>query len=308
MSSAVRQAVSELCVPVPWGEIRGKVWGPDHGRPVLCLHGWAEYCGTFNTLIPLLPKECRYVAVDLAGHGLSSHRPPGVFYSFSAYVADVRRVVDGLRWTNFSVIGHSMGANVAAMFSALYPEMVDALVLLDAYGFLPADPKEVSKVMRQGMDEMIQFEKKSEEKKRVYTYEKAVERLLTANPTLSEQSVRILLERGLVQVEGGFVFSRDLRVNFKNIVRITLEQSLEMQLRIQASVLVILADKGFEAKISESNHQKLFSALLQGYRDRNHTVVTLPGDHHVHLNDPEVVAPLVSDFLHAKVLSQQPPA
>ncbi|XP_023274893.1 serine hydrolase-like protein isoform X2 [Seriola lalandi dorsalis] len=308
MSSAVRQAVSELCVPVPWGEIRGKVWGPDHGRPVLCLHGWADNCGTFNTLIPLLPKECRYVAVDLAGHGLSSHRPPGVFYSFSAYVADVRRVVDGLRWTNFSVIGHSMGANVAAMFSALYPEMVDALVLLDAYGFLPADPKEVSKVMRQGMDEMIQFEKKSEEKKRVYTYEKAVERLLTANPTLSEQSVRILLERGLVQVEGGFVFSRDLRVNFKNIVRITLEQSLEMQLRIQASVLVILADKAFEAKISESNHQKLFSALLQGYRDRNHTVVTLPGDHHVHLNDPEVVAPLVSDFLHAKVLSQQPPA
>ncbi|XP_022614362.1 serine hydrolase-like protein [Seriola dumerili] len=306
MSSAVRQAVSELCVPVPWGEIRGKVWGPDHGRPVLCLHGWADNCGTFNTLIPLLPKDCRYVAVDLAGHGLSSHRPPGVFYSFSAYVADVRRVVDGLRWTNFSVIGHSMGGNVAAMFSALYPEMVDALVLLDAYGFLPTDPKEVSKVMRQGMDEMIQFEKKSEEKKRVYTYEKAVERLLTANPTLSKQSVCILLERGLVQVEGGFVFSRDLRLNFKNIVRITLEQSLEMQLRIQASVLVILAEKGFEAKISESNHQKLFSTLLQGYRDRNHTVVTLPGDHHVHLNDPEVVAPLVSDFLHVKVLSQQP--
>uniref|UniRef100_A0A3B4TJW1 Serine hydrolase like n=1 Tax=Seriola dumerili TaxID=41447 RepID=A0A3B4TJW1_SERDU len=294
LSRCVLCPVSELCVPVPWGEIRGKVWGPDHGRPVLCLHGWADNCGTFNTLIPLLPKDCRYVAVDLAGHGLSSHRPPGVFYSFSAYVADVRRVVDGLRWTNFSVIGHSMGESVLCFlqFSALYPEMVDALVLLDAYGFLPTDPKEVSKVMRQGMDEMIQFEKKSEEKKRVYTYEKAVERLLTANPTLSKQSVCILLERGLVQVEGGFVFSRDLRLNFKNIVRITLEQSLEMQLRIQASVL------------------KLFSTLLQGYRDRNvslkHTVVTLPGDHHVHLNDPEVVAPLVSDFLHVKVLSQQP--
>lgn len=48
--------VSELSIPVPWGEIRGKVWGPDHGRPVLCLHGWADNCGTFNTLIPLLPK------------------------------------------------------------------------------------------------------------------------------------------------------------------------------------------------------------------------------------------------------------
>ncbi|XP_023274888.1 serine hydrolase-like protein isoform X2 [Seriola lalandi dorsalis] len=295
------EEVSELCVPVPWGEIRGKVWGPDHGRPVLCLHGWADNCGTFNTLIPLLPKECRYVAVDLAGHGRSSHRPPGAFYCTPAYVADVRRVADALGLKKFSIIGHSMGADIAGMFSALYPEMVDALVLLDTYGFFPTDSKEVSKVMRQGMDEMIQFEKKSEEKKRVYTYEKAVERLLTANPTLSEQSVRILLERGLVQVEGGFVFSRDLRVNFKNMLRLSLEQSLEMQSRIQASVLVVLAEDGFDRIFSEPG--RFTSAILQSFQDRNHKVVIVPGDHHVHLNKPEVVAPFVSNFLRTKALS-----
>ncbi|XP_044047209.1 serine hydrolase-like protein isoform X2 [Siniperca chuatsi] len=309
--TTMSKEVSELSVPVPSGEIRGRVWGPDHGRPVLCLHGWADNCGTFNTLIPLLPKECRYVALDLAGHGLSSHRPAGVSYSFPAYVADVRRVVDALQLKKFSIIGHSMGADIAGMFSALYPEMVDALVLLDAYGFLPTDSvqttTEISKVMRQGMDEMLQFEKKTEEKKRVYTYEKAVERLLAANPTLSEQSVHILLERGLVQAEGGFVFSRDLRVNFKNIACISLEQVLEMQSRIQASVLVVLADKGFGTTFPESNQQKLTS-LLQGYRERNHTVVTAPGDHHIHLSNPEVVAPLVSDFLQTKVLSQRLPA
>lgn len=83
------------------------------------------------------------------------------------------------------------------------------------------------------MDQMVEFEKKTEEKKtRVYTYENAVERCCTflyvvlgllhtnssmcflkmcfiyfrlqaANPTLSEKSAHILLERGLVQVEGG---------------------------------------------------------------------------------------------------------
>ncbi|XP_018520581.1 LOW QUALITY PROTEIN: serine hydrolase-like protein [Lates calcarifer] len=303
-SSAMKQAVSELSVPVPWGELRGKVWGPDHGRPVLCVHGWADNCGTFNTLIPLLPKECRYVAVDLAGHGRSSHRPPGVFYSFPAYVADVRRVVDALQWSKFSIIGHSMGGNVAGLFSALYPEMVEAVVLLDSYGFLPTDPKEMPKVMRQGMDEMLQFEKKTEEKKRVYTYEKALERLLAVNPTLSERSARILLERGLVQVEGGFVYSRDFRINLKNIVRISFEQSLEMQSRIKASILVVLAEGGFEKIFAEHDQKKFISALLQAYRDKNHTVVKVPGDHHIHLNDPEVVAPLVSDFLRTKVLGQ----
>ncbi|XP_060916911.1 serine hydrolase-like protein isoform X1 [Labrus mixtus] len=303
---AVTQAVSELSVPVPWGEIRGRVWGPDHGRPVLCLHGWADNCGTFNTLIPFLPKEYRYVAVDLAGHGQSSHRPPGVFYAFPSYVMDVRRVVDALQWSKFSIIGHSMGGNIAGMFSALYPEMVDSIVLLDSYGFLPSDQKEIPEVMRKGMDEMLQYEKKTgEDKRRVYTYEKAAERLLAANPNLSEQSVHVLLERGLVQVEGGVMFSRDFRINLKNIARISLEQSVELHSKIQASVLVILAEAGFDKLYLKAKDQKTaMSALLQAYRDRNHTVVKIPGDHHVHLNNPEAVAPLVTDFLQAKVLSQ----
>lgn len=299
----MKQAVSELSFPVPWGEIRGKVWGPEHGRPVLCLHGWADNCGTFNKLIPLLPKECRYVAVDFAGHGFSSHRPDGVFYSFPLYIADVRRVVDALQWKRFSIIGHSMGGNVAGLYSALYPEMVDAVVLLDSYGFLATDPKELPKVMKQGIDELLKFEKISVEKKvKVYTYEQAVKRLSDVNPTLSEQSIKTLLERGLVHVDGGVMFSRDLRINLKNIVRSTLEQSLEMQSRIQASVLVILVEGGLDKMFAESDQKKFTSALLQGYREQNHKVVTVPGDHHVHLNNPEVIAPLVSDFLQTNVM------
>ena len=36
------------------------------------------------------------VALDMPGHGLSSHRPPGVNYHFVDYVTDVKRVVDGM--------------------------------------------------------------------------------------------------------------------------------------------------------------------------------------------------------------------
>ncbi|XP_034543655.1 serine hydrolase-like protein isoform X2 [Notolabrus celidotus] len=269
---------SEITIPVPWGEIRGRVWGPDHGYPVLCLHGWADNCGSFNSLIPYLPTECRYVAVDLAGHGLSSHRPPGVFYSSVAYVADVSRVAVALQLKKFSIIAHSMGGDIAGM-------------------------AEISEVMRQGMDSMLQFENKTEEKTRIYTYEKAAERLMAANQSLSERSVRILLERGLTPVEGGFVFSRDLRVNFKNVSRTSLEQSLVMLSKIKASILLVLAGGGSDI-LSNTAQDKLTSTLLQNFRDRNHSVVTVPGHHHVHLDKPEVVAPFVSDFLQSKVLSQ----
>uniref|UniRef100_A0A3Q3IA92 AB hydrolase-1 domain-containing protein n=1 Tax=Monopterus albus TaxID=43700 RepID=A0A3Q3IA92_MONAL len=309
-SSTTKQAVSELSVPVPWGEIRGKIWGPDHGHPVLCLHGWSDNCGTFNTLIPLLPKECRYVAVDLAGHGQSSHRPPGDFYQFPLYVMDVLRVVDALQWSKFSIIGHSMG-ECSYAFSALYNEMVDTVVLLDSLGFYPTDLKEKAQDLRQGMDEMLQFEKTTAEKKRVYTYETAVERyrtflLMAANPTLSKRSVHILLERGLNQVEGGVVFTRDFRINLKNIARFSLEQCLELQSRIKASILIILAEGGYMKTLyAMDQRESAFSALCQAYRDQSHMVVMVPGDHHVHLNNPEVVAPLVSDFMQSRVLSQK---
>ncbi|XP_037327050.2 serine hydrolase-like protein isoform X1 [Pungitius pungitius] len=295
---------TELSVPVPWGQLRGRIWGPDDGRPVLCLHGWSDNCGTFNTLIPLLPKECRYVALDLSGHGSSSHRPPGVFYTPPAYVMDVRRVIDALQWSRFSIIGHSMGGNIAGTFSSLYPEMVDAVVLLDSYGFFPINQEEMFKVMRKGMDEQLQFEKKTtEEKKRVYTYEGAVERLSAANPTLSEQSVRILLERGLVQVEGGVAFTRDVRINLKNILRNTLGQSLQLHSGIKAPMLVILAEDGFN-KLFVGEDENMFSRIIQAYKDKEHKVVKIPGDHHIHLNNPVAVAPLVSDFLMTKVLTR----
>uniref|UniRef100_A0A3Q2V8Q5 Serine hydrolase like n=1 Tax=Haplochromis burtoni TaxID=8153 RepID=A0A3Q2V8Q5_HAPBU len=286
-------ALRHLSIPVPWGEIRGKAWGPEHGHPVLCLHGWADNCGSFNTLIPFLPKECRYVAVDMPGHGLSSHRPPGVFYSFPAYAADVRRVAESLSWTKFSIMGHSMGES---QFSALYPEMVDGIIVLDVFGFVPTDP-----VLQHYFSSLLgkKQQQSNKEKKRVYTYEKAVERLLAANPTLSERSIQTLLERGLTQVEGGFVFSRDLRVNFKNIERITLEQSLEMQSLIQAPVLLILhslEDCGIVLTHNVPDQQTAKCC---------DTVVRVPGSHHVHLDNPEVVAPFICDFLQTKVLSQQ---
>lgn len=304
-SSPATETASELTVPVPWGALRGKVWGPENGRPVLCLHGWSDNCGTFDTLLPLLPKECRYVAIDLAGHGRSSHRPPGVLYTFPSYVLDVRRVAHALQWSKFSLIGHSMGGNVAGMFTALFPEMVDGLVLLDSLGFLPTDTKEIPRMMRQGLDELIQYEKKTEEEKqRVYPYEKALERLMSVNRSLSEKSAKILLQRGSVEVEGGVTFSRDFRINLKNVARVTVEQVLELQSRIQASVLIVLAEDGFENLFKEAELKIFRAKVVQAYRDKNHSIVTVSGNHHVHLNDPGVVAPVVSTFLQDKVLSR----
>ncbi|XP_026118909.1 serine hydrolase-like protein [Carassius auratus] len=297
-TNRMRRAASEFRMTVPWGEIRGQVWGPSNGRPVLCLHGWADNCGTFNSLIPLLPKDWRFVAIDFPGHGLSSHRPDGCFYNFPLYAADVRRVVEALQWKRFSIMGHSMGGNVAGTFSALYPEMIDAVVLLDTYGFLPTQVTDIFKNLRKGITDQIQYDNKTEERKeRVYTYEKAKERLKAANPSLSDQSADILLERAIREVEGGFVFTRDFRINLKNTVSYNMEQCLHMMSQVKAPVMILLAKDGlFKTFALPDGYVDL---ILKSWANQKATIVNVEGDHHIHLNKPESMASIITDFLQS---------
>uniref|UniRef100_A0A8C1FVK0 Serine hydrolase like n=1 Tax=Cyprinus carpio carpio TaxID=630221 RepID=A0A8C1FVK0_CYPCA len=272
-TTTMRRAVSEFRMTVPWGEMRGQVWGPSNGRPVLCLHGWADNSGTFSTLIPLLPKDWRFVAIDFPGHGLSSHRPDGCLYTFPLYVADVRRVVEALQWKQFSIIGHSMGGNVAGI-------------------------TDMFKNMRKGIDDQIHYDNKTDERKeRVYTYEKAKERLKAANPFLSDQSADILLERAVREVEGGFVFTRDFRINLKNIVNNNIEQCLHMLSLVKARVMLLLAKDGLFKMFTLPNGYG--DRIQKSWTDQKATILNIEGDHHIHLNKPESVASIITDFLQS---------
>uniref|UniRef100_A0A8C9HD83 AB hydrolase-1 domain-containing protein n=1 Tax=Piliocolobus tephrosceles TaxID=591936 RepID=A0A8C9HD83_9PRIM len=101
--------ISELKLAVPWGHIAAKAWGSLQGPPVLCLHGWLDNANSFDRLIPLLPQDFYYVAMDFGGHGLSSHYSPGVPYYQQTFVSEIRRVVADLKWNRFSILGHSFG-------------------------------------------------------------------------------------------------------------------------------------------------------------------------------------------------------
>ncbi|XP_066563438.1 serine hydrolase-like protein isoform X2 [Amia ocellicauda] len=209
-----------------------------------------------------------------------------------------------LQWKRFSIIGHSMGGNVGGLFSAVFPELVDSLVILDSLGFLPTAQEEMAGIVRKGVEELVQFEAERERGRRekVYSYDSALKRLQAANPSLSEESVAVLLERGSTAVEGGVVFNRDYRINLTNIVRITLEQSLDMQARIQARVLLVMAEEGILRLYRQRPQQaEMLQQLIKGYGDKlsEVSVVEVPGDHHVHLNSPETVAPLITAFLNS---------
>uniref|UniRef100_A0A8V0YBB4 Serine hydrolase-like (pseudo n=1 Tax=Gallus gallus TaxID=9031 RepID=A0A8V0YBB4_CHICK len=294
---------SEVKFPVPWGHVAAKAWGPPEGHPVLCLHGWLDNANTFDRLIPLLPRDCRYVAMDFSGHGLSSHRPAGSPYHFLDYVSDVRRVAAALRWRRFTLMGHSMGGSVAGMFAFIYPEMVDKLILLENLGFLlaPEDTEAWLKSKRLAIDRLLSLEAKQQAPK-ARSPEAALQRLLEANRHLTAEGGAILLQRGATETPTGLVYNRDMRVRTSREY-LTVEQCVKLLQKIKDRVLIILAQDGLLVPHKLESRNQFVKSLREAFE---HTLkediqlVEVPGSHFVHLNEPEVVSGIISNFLTAQ--------
>jgi len=206
-------------------------------RRILCLHGWMDNCRSFHYLAPELVnkfpspspaansnsyEDVEVVALDLPGHGLSSHNskdgPPTQLAAAAYYVSEA---VEQLQWykppqspntpqeenpcnNKFTLVGHSMGAAVSCLYAAAFPEQVEKLVLLEGVGPLARKARDVAQHVRLHVQRR-QMGNKSESfnGKRIYpSLEKAVEtRCFTARKFpgkqyLSVEAAREMVSRG----------------------------------------------------------------------------------------------------------------
>ncbi len=99
--------------------------GPD---AVVLIHGFGGHTYSFRYLIPDLARYHRVVAVDLKGFGYSE-RPQKSDYSLSSQACLVVYLMDMLAIDQASLVGHSMGGEVAMRVAAGWPQRVDKLVL-----------------------------------------------------------------------------------------------------------------------------------------------------------------------------------
>ncbi|KAF9167484.1 hypothetical protein DFQ26_004437 [Actinomortierella ambigua] len=95
-------------------------------RRFLTFHGFLDNACSFDLLAPLLlsqlgPEPVEILALDFAGHGLSSHRQTED-YSLWRYLEEADQVTEQMGWSKHAVLGHSMGGGVASMYAGLWPE------------------------------------------------------------------------------------------------------------------------------------------------------------------------------------------
>jgi pimeloyl-ACP methyl ester carboxylesterase len=102
-------------------------------KTLLFIHGLATYAPSWKKNIDQLQQHYRCIAIDLPGNGLSSRGdyPYGINF-FAGCVYDLIRK---LQLKNLTIVGHSMGGQVALTILANEPTAAEKLVLCAPAGF-----------------------------------------------------------------------------------------------------------------------------------------------------------------------------
>jgi len=198
----------------------------------LCVHGWLDNAASFQPLAECLP-ELDLIAIDLPGHGHSEHRHAAARYHFAEYLFDVDAVLNELGWADCHLLGHSMGAAIAAVYAAGAPERVRSCVLLDALGPISASPDETAQRLRRS----LRKNRRGSNETRRYESIDAMIRARQRVSDLSTGAARLLCERGAQADDGGFTWRSDPALNWVSPVLMSDDQVLDLLRHIEAPVL-----------------------------------------------------------------------
>lgn len=267
------------------GTLAGFEAGTHDGNPLLCIHGWLDNAASFLPLAEQLP-QFRWICIDLPGHGKSAYRPQGAIYHFIDYIGDVYRVLESCDFARCTLIGHSLGAGIAAYYAAVFPKMVDRLVLLDGIGPISHNPQSTLQQLRESLNFLSG---NAETGPRFYaSWEQLVNRRL-ATGDISRKSVETLLSRGTVRDGKGAAVLSDNRLKQRSPLYMSQQKVLSILRGIEARTLLIIADQGLVAKRSSTPER------IAAIRHLQQEMVS--GAHHVHLDRPARVATAIKKFL-----------
>ncbi len=279
----------EFHVDIPIGRIAG-LRNHGDGPRVLALHGWLDNAASFIPLARHL-RGIDLVAIDQPGHGRSAHLPTGTDYSFVGAINAILDVADALGWDEFALLGHSMGAGIGSLIAAACPERIERLVAIEALGALAEAPDHTVARMREAVAAHRAIAGKQ---LRVFPgIDTAVHARMHAGRVpgsgLDEPLVRLLVERGVAAVEGGYVWSSDPRLTLPTMTRMTEEQVANLVAGIRCPAMVIFADPA-QTYLPDDVRRRRAALLPHGQ------LVVMPGGHHLHMNQPAAVAAAIGDF------------
>ena len=266
-------------------------WGPPSAAPIVLLHGFQDCGDTWQFLVDCLPEDWSLVAPDWRGFGGSEWAPGG--YWFPDYLADLEALLDQLVPASPArVISHSMGANVATLYSGIRPQRLEWLVNLEGIGLRKKSPDEAPAQYARWLDEI-----KEPLIDGFYpSVQLLTEVLMRRNARLTADRAEFVARAWTREDGDGVRLAFDPRHRFVNPVLYRREEAEACWARVQIPMLLIAGESsGHQERRLADFGDELVERVFRDVR-----IVTLPGlGHMMHHEDPAAVARPIVEFAEA---------
>ncbi|ERM60243.1 MULTISPECIES: alpha/beta fold hydrolase [Vibrio] len=249
---------------------------------VVFIHGWLDNSASFSSVISnlqVLSPNSHLVAIDLFGHGFSSHKS-GSYYPFHDYIDDLHQLVTKLSPNRLVLVGHSLGALIASCYSAAFPEKVSGLIQIEGHGPLSEAPHETVSRLREGV--LSRLRQRRKPSRPLASLEDAIKLRVHANQIKAEL-IAPIVERGIAEFENSWQWRCDPNLKCDSLYRMSQTHAEVIMAAIECPQLIVLGNDGFR-HLQHNRYKSAHSSLH---------IETIPGGHHCHLESPELVSELI---------------
>ncbi|MCQ8868723.1 alpha/beta hydrolase [Vibrio splendidus] len=274
---------------------------------VVFIHGWLDNSASFTQVMPQIAKlspDTHLVAIDLFGHGFSSHKP-GSYYPFHDYIDDLHQLVTKLSPNRLILVGHSLGALIASCYSAAFPEKVSGLIQIEGHGPLSEAPHETVSRLRDGVLSRLRQRRKPSRplasledaiKLRAHAnqikaeliapiVERGIVELSNVDRTVVTQAAfeQATVDQGIAEFDNCWQWRCDPNLKCDSLYRMSQAHAEAIMAAIECPQLIVLGNDGFR-HLQHNRYKSAHSSL---------NIETVPGGHHCHLESPELVSELI---------------
>jgi pimeloyl-ACP methyl ester carboxylesterase len=289
-------------VPIRQLRYHTLLWGePAPGRvPLVMVHGWMDVAASWQFMVDAFAQEHYVIAPDWRGYGLTTG-PVTDSYWFPDYLADLDALLDHYSpGAPVDLVGHSMGGNVAMLYSGVRPQRIRRLVNLEGFGMPSFRPQHAPRRLARWMDELKSFARGEMDLKSYESAEGVAQRLMKTNPRLGPDKAGWLARHwARADEQGRWRILGDAAHKVINPQLSRVDEVLEIYRAITAPVLSIETttdslSQWWGGKYDIAEYHERLKAV-------SHITVEVVADagHMVHHDQPELLARLIERFLES---------
>jgi pimeloyl-ACP methyl ester carboxylesterase len=295
-----RRASRSEFVPIRRLRYHVRLWGePRPGQvPLVMVHGWMDVAASYQFVVDAFEQDRFVIAPDWRGYGLTES-PDADNYWFPDYLADLDWLLDHYAGGQpVDLVGHSMGGNIAMLYTGSRPERIRRLVNLEGFGMPASRPSQAPGRYAKWMDDLKAYHRGEMDLKSYDSADGVARRLMKTNRRLSQDKADWLARHWARQdADGRWHILGDAAHKIINAQLFRVDEVLELYKRIAGPVLWVEASDDSLSQWWKGRFTLAeFHERLQAVPDLRKAVIDDAG-HMLHHDQPAALARLIEPFL-----------